>query len=255
MKIGTLSCSPGIARLQSAAGNISIDSLDGNACIASQATAPSAELTVHAQDNLESLSVQASCAVNLILSPDLVKKVHCSTEPEALKAKLPEGVKLQGSQDSFALAKCSDKEEAQESLDSQKRLPSIYIACQGNLSAKVESWFESLARRKKMSPVNWWTLQQLQKDSSCKWSLDVQCKVSPRLKICKWVSPPHLLLVSIHIRRSAFLKRSSLLVSPCQASKKMSHIFPNASYVHSEDYLRIRLNRNSKHREYCRLMW
>ena len=154
MKIGTLSCSPGTARLQSAAGNISIDSLDGNACIASQATAPSAELTVHAQDNLESLSVQASCAVNLILSPELVKKVHCSTQPETLRAKLPEGVKLQGSHNSLALARCIDKKEGQGSLDSQQGLPSIHIACQGNLSAKVESWFESLARRKKMSPVN-----------------------------------------------------------------------------------------------------
>ena len=149
--MGTLSCSPGIARLSSLQGSISIDSLDGNACISSEATAPSAGITVHAQDNLESLSVDASCGVKLILSPELVKKVECSTEPENLAAALPEGVKLQGSQESLARMKCSGVKREENLADAsfnQECLPSIHIRSSGKLSAQVESWIESLTRRK-----------------------------------------------------------------------------------------------------------
>ena len=149
--MGTLSCSPGLARLRTAEGSISVDSLDGNACLSSQATAADAQLVVHAQDNLESLSVSSSCATKLILSPELAKKVHCSTQPDSLAAALPEGVKLQGSQDSHALSRCNAKcagEQASHRIPDQECLPSIHIRCSGKLNSEVESWIASLTRRR-----------------------------------------------------------------------------------------------------------
>ncbi len=101
--------------------------------------------------------MSASCETRLILSPALVSKAIVSTEPEELKAALPEGVKLQGKQESHALARCKladeERDAGEDSHSNGPCEPSIHIACSGNFSVKVESWIESLSRRKQISPM------------------------------------------------------------------------------------------------------
>ena len=155
--IGTLNCSPGTARLETSRGDISVDSLDGRAQILSQSHRESAKVTVHAQDNLETLFVKAECPVKLGLSPALMKKALCSMESSSQAIETPEGIRMEPSQDSAALRTYTDlKQQAQDVSNEDAGLPkdgssspSIHITTKSSISAYVESWIDSLARRTK----------------------------------------------------------------------------------------------------------
>ena len=158
--MGTLSCTPGIAELRTSEGSICIDSLDGRASLHSNAASPTAEVAVHAQDNLELLHIEAACPVRLGFAPALVQKAVCSTDPGSLAAALPEGVQIGERQESLAFRACQNRigPPHEDSVDMGTNLtvemlarPSVYISCRSKFTAFVESWIDSFARRRPQS--------------------------------------------------------------------------------------------------------
>jgi len=118
---------------------------------------------VHGQDNLAMLWVKAPRAsVNLTLSPDLAARVWCSTLPEvalpaavaktergeglARKAAFEEAVDCSGK---FGEGSCEvDLPSAR--FEMSHRLPGVLIETRGMISVHVESWIQSLTRRKSL---------------------------------------------------------------------------------------------------------
>lgn len=157
--MGTLSCSPGIAHLRTASGSISVDSLDGRARVDSQASDPAARVNLHAQDNLELLSVHAKCGASLGLAPALARKAVCSTDPSSLAKALPDEVLVEDREQSMALKACQSGDaipqdpgaDALGLVHERRDRPSIFISCQGTFTAFIESWIDSLARRRQQT--------------------------------------------------------------------------------------------------------
>jgi hypothetical protein len=82
VEIGTLSCTPAVADIRTRGGSISVASFDGLAKLTTTSRRPGAHVTVHGQDNLALLWLDAvHASVNLTLSPELAKKVWCYTLP------------------------------------------------------------------------------------------------------------------------------------------------------------------------------
>jgi hypothetical protein len=164
VEIGTLSCTPAVADIRTRGGSISVASFDGLAKLTTTSRRPGAHVTVHGQDNLALLWLDAvHASVNLTLSPELAKKVWCYTLPAVDLPGMVRKVEGRGRvllvraafEEAIASSQTITEDSSEDDLPSSRfklshGLPAMLIETEGAIAFSVESWIQSLSRRKSM---------------------------------------------------------------------------------------------------------
>ena len=142
IRIGTLSSTPGMAKVK-CSGSVAIECLDGRACVES---ANNSSVTIHGQDNLEFLHLTGNSRTRLVLSPELAKTVKCRIPQDMLNGSLPPGVQLL---DDASFDKIRDNMHM--STPEPPSFPAVGVSAlpgEGTVSVSIESWIDSIRRRK-----------------------------------------------------------------------------------------------------------